>query len=79
MVCGLITICGFMFISKDYDPKFNITFAINTDDHTESTIFVRVRTSPFFKVLIDYYRNSRLCFDNINLKNMVMNNLLKYI
>ena len=70
---------GYMFISKDYDPKFNITFSINNDDHNEDTIFIRVRTSPFFKSLIEYYRISRLYFENQSIKNNCMKYLLKYL
>lgn len=70
---------GYMFISKDYDPKFNITFSINNNDHNEDTIFIRVRTSPFFKSLIEYYRISRLYFENQSIKNNCMKYLLKYL
>lgn len=76
---GLIIKYGYMFISKDYDPKFLITFSISNNDHNEDTILVRVRTSPFFKSLLDYYRTSRLFFENQSIKNNCMNYLLKYL
>jgi hypothetical protein len=51
----------------------------NNNDHNEDTIFIRVRTSPFFKSLIEYYRISRLYFENQSIKNNCMKYLLKYL
>lgn len=68
-----------MFISNDYDPKCPITFTINPDDHNETTILVRCRTSPFFKSIIEYYRLAKLFFDNQQIKNNLLPYLIKYI
>lgn len=64
---------GIMYISNDYDPNCPVIFAINSDDHNENTLLIRCRTSPFFKSIIEHYRLARLCFENQQIKNNVMN------
>lgn len=70
---------GLMFISNDYDPNCPVKFSINPDDHNESTLLIRCRTSPFFKSIIEHYRLARLCFENQQIKNNVMNSIAKFI
>ena len=70
---------GLMFISYDYDPNCPILFSINPDDHNENTLLIRCRTSPFFKSLIEHYRVARLCFENQQIKNNVMQFLIKHL
>ena len=70
---------GVMFVSKDYDPNCPVVFSINPDDHNENTLMIRCRTSPFFKSIIEHYRLARLCFENQQIKNNVMNYLNKYL
>ena len=54
---------GYMFISNDY----------------ETTLLIRCRTSPFFKSIIEHYRLARLCFESQQIKNVVMNEIVKFI
>lgn len=68
-----------MFISNDYDPLCPVIFSMTNEDHDEHTLLIRARTSPFFKSIIEYYRNARLCFENQQIKNQVMNILVKYL
>lgn len=70
---------GLMFISNDYDPNCPVTFSINPDDHNENTLLIRCRTSPFFKSIIEHYRLARLCFENQQIKNNVMQYLVKHL
>lgn len=70
---------GLMFISNDYDPNCPVLFSINPDDHNENTLLIRCRTSPFFKSIIEHYRLARLCFENQQIKNNVMQYLTKYL
>ena len=70
---------GYMFISTDYDPNCPFLFSINPDDHNESTLLIRCRTSPFFKSIIEHYRLARLCFESQQIKNVVMNEIVKFI
>ena len=57
----------------------DIKFTVNQNDHNEDTILIRVRSSPFFNSMFDYYRASRLFFDNQQIKNNCMNSFLKYL
>lgn len=68
-----------MFLSYDYDPNCPIIFSINSEDHDENTILLRARCSPFFKSIIEYYRSANLYFENQQIKNQVMNVLVRYL
>ena len=68
---------GLIFVSYDYDPNCPVIFSINPDDHDEHTIMIRCRLSPFFKSLIEHYRMGRLCFENQQIKNCIMNVIVK--
>ena len=70
---------GLMFISNDYDPNCPVIFSINPDDHNENTLLIRTRTSPFFKSIVEHYRLARLCFENQQIKNNVMQYLVKHL
>ena len=70
---------GLMFISNDYDPNCPVIFSINPDDHNENTLLIRCRTSPFFKSIIEHYRLARLYFENQQIKNNVMQYLVKHL
>ena len=70
---------GFMFISEDYDPNCPVRYALNTKDHSESSVLIRVRNSPLIKSVIDHYRLARLCFENQKIKNIVLQELSKYL
>ena len=66
-----------MFISYDYDPNCPVMFAVNSTDHNENTILIRCRTSPFFKTILEYFKLSRLCFENQQIKNIMYDLLCK--
>lgn len=70
---------GMIYISNDYDPNCPVRFSINHNDHDENTLLIRTRTSPFFKSIIEHYRLARLCFENQQIKNNVMEYLVKYL
>lgn len=70
---------GLMFISNDIDPNCPVVFSINPNDHNEKTLLIKCRTSPFFKSIIEHYRFGKLCFENQQIKNNVMNYLVKYL
>lgn len=70
---------GLMFISNDYDQNCPVKFSINPDDHNENTLLIRCRTSPFFKSIIEHFRLARLCFENQQIKNNVMQYLVKHL
>ena len=68
-----------MFISKDIDPNCPMRLSVNNNDHNESTVLIKVRLNPYFKMLIEYYRMARLNFESQQIKNIFMNELLHYI
>lgn len=70
---------GVIYVSNNYDPNCPVIFSINPDDHNENTLLIRCRTSPFFKSLVEHYRLARLCFENQQIKNNVMQYLVKYL
>ena len=68
-----------MYISNDYDPNCPIKLALNEMDHNESTILARVRSNFWFKQIINHYRLARLCFENQNVKNLIMQEMYRYL
>ena len=68
-----------IYISNDIDPNCPIKFAINNEDHTEDTILAKVRSNFWFKQIMDHYRIGRLCFESQAVKNIVMQELNKYL
>lgn len=68
-----------IYISTDIDPNCPIKFAIHEEDHTETTIFAKVRSNFWFKQIINHYRLARLCFESQAVKNIFMQELNKYL
>lgn len=68
-----------MYISKSFDPKNPRCFAITPTDHTELAKLATVRSSPWFKKMIECYRYNQLFFENINIKNYVMKAIRPYL
>ena len=68
-----------MYVSNDIDPNCPIKFAINEEDHNETTIFAKVRSNFWFKQIINHYRLARLCFENQSVKNIFMQELNRYL
>ena len=68
-----------IYISNDIDPNCPIKFAIHEEDHTESTVYAKVRTNLWFKQIINHSRMARLCFESQAIKNMFMQELNKYL
>ena len=69
----------FIYVSNDIDPNCPIKFAIHEDDHNESTIYAKVRSNFWFKQFINHYRMAHLCFESQAIKNLVMQEINKYL
>ena len=69
----------YIYVSTDIDPNCPIKFAINEEDHNESTIFAKVRSNFWFKQIINHYRLARLCFESQAIKNLFMQELNRYL
>lgn len=63
---------GRVYVSEDYEPnsKFSIAFSIN--DHTPESKYVSIRQNSYIKVLLEYYKNADLYFENMKVKNEFM-------
>ena len=68
-----------IYVSNNYDPNCLVKFAIHEEDHTESTTLAKVRSNFWFKQIINYYRVGKLCFENQTVKNLVMQELNRYL
>lgn len=68
-----------IYVSHDIDPNCPIKFAINEEDHNESTVFAKVRSNFWFKQIINHYRLAKLCFENQAIKNLFMQELNRYL
>ena len=69
----------YIYVSNDYDPNCLIKFVIHEEDHNESTMLAKVRSNFWFRQIIAHYRVGRLYFENQNVKNLVMQELNKYL
>ena len=70
---------GYIYVSNDIDPNCPIKFAIHEEDHSETTIFAKVRSNFWFKQIINAYRLARLCFESQTIKNLFMSELNNYL
>lgn len=70
---------GDLYISNSYDPQCPVIFAVNTQDHDEKSIMLKLRGSMFFKSVIEHYRLSHLFFESQGIKNNVMELINKHL
>ena len=70
---------GYMYISTKYDENCPIVFVFNTEDHTEHSTMVKISKFGFFKAVIEKFRVGELYFDNIKIKNEILELLGKYL
>lgn len=70
---------GKMYISTKFDPGNPRAFAITKHDHRETVRLVTIKNSPWFKKMIDCYRQNLLYFENINIKNYVLKAIHPYL
>lgn len=62
---------GKMWVSKDIDPSYVLTYSVTMKDHTPNTMFLKnINRSPHFKAFIDNYKMGNVRFENIDVKNI---------
>lgn len=66
-----------LYLSDDIIPDATL-LVLNIDDHDESSLFMK-RNNGFFKAIESYYRESRLYFESINIKNEFMREFTKLL
>ena len=70
---------GEIFFSKDYDSQCPIIFTVTSEDHDEQSIMLKLKSSIFFKSVIEHYRLSKLFFESQTIKNNVINLINKHL
>lgn len=61
-----------MFVSLDIDTSCKILYSLTTDDHTPNTMLLNnINRSPFFKNLIDNYKNGLVYFESAKIKSIL--------
>lgn len=63
---------GKLWVSRDIDPSWKLVFAVTLKDHEPNTIYLkRISQSGHFKNFIEYYKQGKVGFENMNIKNIV--------
>lgn len=68
-----------MYVSYDYDINNPLELSILTDDHNENTILMRTKKSVHISNMLNYYRLSKLRFENQKIKGEFMQIISKYL
>ena len=68
---------AFWYVSNDFDPSSHANFAVNRNDHSETTLLMS-RVDPIIKNLIERFRDGHLVFENAQIKGCMIQGLLKY-
>lgn len=61
-----------LYISEDLDPSSKFSYAVEFDDFTPDTKFISAKQNPYMKIILNYYKNGDLRFENIKVKNACM-------
>lgn len=62
---------GLMWVSKQYDPGYPITYAITMKDHRPNTMFLRsLRQAQHFNVFVQAYKDGCVRFEDVLIKSM---------
>ena len=69
----------YIYISNDIDPNCPIKLTINSEDHNENTLFIKIRKNFWFQQIINHYRIAHLCFESQAIKNLFMQELTRYL
>ena len=68
-----------MFVSNKVDEKHPLKVTLNYEAHAENNLYIRKRGNLLFKLLTNFYYDSKLFFENQNIKNEVLGDLLRYL
>lgn len=70
---------GELYISNTYDPQCPIIFSVTSEDHDEQSLMLKLRSSLFFKSVIEHYRLSKLFFESQTIKNNIIDLINKHL
>ena len=62
----------YLYMSDKYDPNTNNKFALNFNDHTESTIFTTARENLYLNMCVHAYKHGWLKFESEKVKANVV-------
>ena len=68
-----------LYISNKYDPNCPKIFSFKVDDHDVSSKMIKIGSNLFFKSFIECFRYSKICFENMQIKNTILELLSKYL
>lgn len=68
-----------MYISDNIDKTCRVVLALDEYDHNEERVLVKSRSNPYIKNIIEYYKAGKLCFESQKIKNIMQENVLRYI
>lgn len=61
---------GVMYVSKDVDPSYRITFSFTLADHSPNTLLLKGSKSYFVETFIKAYKLGLVRFESVNIKNI---------
>lgn len=70
---------GLMYVSNKFEPNSTMKFACDYNDHSEKSLFLSFRENYYLRYAVKFYKNGWLRFENMNVKNNVIELLNKCI
>ena len=68
-----------MYVSPKYEPNSQMQFACDYNDHSEKSLFLSIRENYYLRYAVRFYKNGWLRFENMIVKNNVVELLNKCI
>lgn len=68
-----------LYVSPKYDPNSSMRFACDYNDHSEQSLFLSARENYYLRYAVKFYKNGWLRFENMVVKNNVIELLNKCI
>ncbi len=68
-----------LYVSKDIDPNYKEKYSVTLDSHNMETIFIDNKSIPVINDLIKHFKNGKLYFDDIKIKNIFMQALKRIL
>lgn len=70
---------GLMYVSPKYEPNSQFKFACDYNDHSEKSLFLSFRENYYLRYAVKFYKNGWLRFENMVVKNNVVELLNKCV
>lgn len=62
---------GKMYVSKQVDPNYPLTYSITMKDHKPNTFLIKNKNrNGHFKMFLEAYKESQVIFEDVNIKNI---------